>query len=217
MSGIKAIFWDNDGVLVDTEHLYFQATKTVLASAGVPLTREQYIDLFLRQGRGAWHLAEEAGVPPSDVDRLRDERDVLYSRLLSEGAHAIDGVESLLADLHGRVIMGIVTSSKRDHFDLIHRRTGLLRYVDFVVASGDYARAKPHPDPYLKAIAIAGVGAETCMAVEDSERGLQAALAAGLRCMVVPTDLTRECAFVGAAAVMTTIADVGRALDRCRP
>jgi HAD superfamily hydrolase (TIGR01509 family) len=216
VSGIKAIFWDNDGVLVDTEHLYFQATRSVLASAGLPLTREQYIELFLRQGRGAWHLAEEAGVPPADVDRLRDERDILYSRLLSEGARAIDGVESLLADLHGRVIMGIVTSSKRDHFDLIHRRTGLLRYVDFVVASGDYARTKPHPDPYLKAIAIAGVEAEACMAVEDSERGLQAALAAGLRCLVVPTDLTRECTFAGAAAVLTTIADVGLALDRYR-
>ena len=52
----KAIFWDNDGVLVDTEHVYFEATRQVLASAGIDLTRDEYIELFLVQGRGAWHL-----------------------------------------------------------------------------------------------------------------------------------------------------------------
>jgi HAD superfamily hydrolase (TIGR01509 family) len=214
---IKAVFWDNDGVLVDTEHLYFEATKRVLVSAGVPLTRDQYIDLFLRQGRGAWHLAEDAGVAPCEVERLRDERDALYARLLSEGSHAIDGVEEVLAELHGRVVMGIVTSSKRNHFDLIHRTSGLLRYVDFVLASGDYSRAKPHPDPYLKAIATAGVDADACVAIEDSERGLEAALGAGLRCIVVPTDLTRGCAFAGAAAVVATVADVPQELARRWP
>jgi beta-phosphoglucomutase-like phosphatase (HAD superfamily) len=60
---IKAIFWDNDGVLVDTERLYFRATQHVLATVGIPLTKEQYIDLFLVQGKGAWHLAADKGLP----------------------------------------------------------------------------------------------------------------------------------------------------------
>jgi HAD superfamily hydrolase (TIGR01509 family) len=214
---LEAIFWDNDGVLVDTEHLYFEATRRVLASAGVCLTREQYIELFLQQGRGAWHLAEEAGVDPHEVDRLRIERDVVYGRLLSEGSHVIDGVEQVLADLHGRFVMGIVTSSKRDHFDLIHQSSGLLRYVDFVLAAGDYARAKPHPEPYLKAIATAGVNADACIAIEDSERGLEAARGAGLRCIVVPSQLTRGCAFTGATDVVASVADLPRVLeDRSR-
>ena len=71
LSMVKAILWDNDGVLVDTEHLYFAATQHVLASAGISLTQEQYIELFLMQGKGAWHLAEERGVPSVDIDRLR--------------------------------------------------------------------------------------------------------------------------------------------------
>ena len=50
---IKAIFWDNDGILVDTERLYFLATQRVLATVGVSLTKEQYIELFLVQGKGA--------------------------------------------------------------------------------------------------------------------------------------------------------------------
>src|SRR5262245_45560313 len=79
---IKAILWDNDGVLVDTEHLYFEATRRVLESVGIPLTEEQYLDLFLIQNKGAWHLVEAQGVAPDEVLRLRDERNSLYSRLL---------------------------------------------------------------------------------------------------------------------------------------
>ena len=76
---IKAIFWDNDGVLVETEHLYFQATQQVLASVGIRLTREEYIELFLVQGRGAWHRAEEHGIAPDRIEQLRNERNALYS------------------------------------------------------------------------------------------------------------------------------------------
>src|SRR5262245_9321840 len=140
---INAILWDNDGVLVDTEHLYFEATQRVLSSAGIPLTQEQYVELFLRQSKGAWHLAEERGLPSSEIERLRDERNALYARRLSEGPRVISGIPGVLDALHSQYIMGIVTSSRRDHFELIHQSTGLLRYFDFVLASGDYARSKP--------------------------------------------------------------------------
>src|SRR5712691_10523196 len=81
---LKAIFWDNDGVLVDTERLYFRATQHVLATVGVLLTQAQYIDLFLVQGKGAWHLAAEKGVSPSAIAQLRHERNTLYSTLLCQ-------------------------------------------------------------------------------------------------------------------------------------
>ena len=71
---VEAIFWDNDGVLVETEHLYFQATQHVLAAVGIQLTEAEYIQLFLVQGIGAWHLAEARGVAPGDIDKLRHER-----------------------------------------------------------------------------------------------------------------------------------------------
>ena len=154
---VEAILWDNDGVLVETEHLYFEATRSVLDSAGISLSQQQYVELFLVQGRGAWHLAEERGASPSDVDRLRDERNTLYARLLVEGPRLVSGIASVLETLHDGFVMGVVTSSRKDHFDLIHRSTGLLKYFDFVLTGDDYARTKPHPDPYLLAIERAGV------------------------------------------------------------
>jgi HAD superfamily hydrolase (TIGR01509 family) len=211
---IEAILWDNDGVLVDTEHLYFQATQRVMATAGVELTEQQYVDHFLVEGRGAWHLLEARGVGADEVARLREQRNDLYSRLLREGPRAIPGVAETLDALRGRYVMGVVTSSRRDHFDLIHEHTGLLSYFDFVLTAGDYARTKPHPDPYLAAVERSGVAADACIAIEDSERGLEAATLAGVRCIIVPTALTRGGRFARAHRVVTSVREVPEALLR---
>ena len=205
---IKAIFWDNDGVLVDTEHLYFEATRRVLARVGVDLTPALHHELFLVQNRGAWHLAEAAGVAPDSLARLRADRDALYDELLGRDGLAIPGVETALERLAPRHRMAIVTSSHRDHFDTIHRGTGLLRFFDFVLTREQYQRSKPDPEPYLAALARTGLDRSECLVIEDSERGLRAARAAGLACWVIPTALTRGSDFRAADRVLGAVADV---------
>ena len=205
---MKAIFWDNDGVLVDTERLYFSATRQILSAVGVSLTKEMYVDLLLVQGKGAWHLAKEKGISEEGVERLRDERNALYGDLLLREQTVMDGAEEVLRALHGKYVMGIVTSSRKDHFELIHRSSGLLKYFDFILSGGDYARHKPHPEPYLAAVERSGFKKEECLAVEDSERGLASAKAAGIHCYVIPTELTHNGNFSGADKVLTSIKDI---------
>jgi HAD superfamily hydrolase (TIGR01509 family) len=205
---IKAIFWDNDGVLVDTEHLYFQATQEIMSSVGIPLTRDDYIQLFLVEGRGAWHLAQERGVPADRIERLRDQRNSRYSELLAEAPRVAAGITGVLDVLHGKYVMGVVTSSRKDHFDVIHRDTGLLKYFDFVLTASDFRRVKPDPEPYLRAVERSGVPPDACVAIEDSARGLESARAAGIGCIVVPTDLTRRSNFDGADRVLQDIGEL---------
>lgn len=205
---IKAIFWDNDGVLVDTERLYFLATQQVLASVGFNLTKEDYVELFLVQGKGAWHLVEAMGISGTEIERLRRERGEVYTRLLAKNSSVVGGAEEVLQSLHGKYVMGIVTSSQKDHFDLIHRSTGLLQYIDFAITEGDVQRTKPDPEPYLRAIERSGFRSEECLAVEDSERGLTSAKGAGLRCFVIPTDLTKGREFARADGVLGKIKDI---------
>jgi HAD superfamily hydrolase (TIGR01509 family) len=204
----KAIFWDNDGVLVETEHLYFQATQQVLASVGIPLTQEQYLELFLVQGRGAWHLAEEHGIGPGDIDHLRNERNALYGDLLAQATRLTPDIVRVLDALHGKYVMGVVTSSRKDHFDLIHRTTGLLKYFEFVLTASDFSRVKPDPEPYLRAVDRSGVGPAACVAIEDSERGLESAMRAGISCIVVPTALTQGGNFAGAQRILGSIGEI---------
>ncbi len=200
---VEAILWDNDGVLVDTEGLFFAATRDVLARAQVVLTREVYLDFAMGSGRSVFELAKARGWTPDDIAAARRERDAAYAALLrSRPSLAIDGIAETLQALHGRARMAVVTSTSREHFELAHRRTGMRRFFEVVVAHEDYAQAKPHPEPYLTALRRLGLHPGRCVAIEDSERGLTAATRAGLRCIVIPNELTRGCAFSGASAVL---------------
>jgi HAD superfamily hydrolase (TIGR01509 family) len=205
---IKAILWDNDGVLVDTERLYFLATQHVLATVGIPLTTAQYIELFLVQGKGAWHLAEDHGLSARAIAQLRHERNTLYSTMLGQEPLLIEGVQGVLDALYATYVLGIVTSSRYDHFARIHQTTGLLPYFHFVLTASDYTHSKPHPEPYLLAVERSGFRPEECLVIEDSERGLTAAMAAGLRCIVVPNAFTRGSNFAGAYKVLESLTEL---------
>ena len=210
---IEAVFWDNDGVLVDTEHLYMRATREVMAARGAGLSEAQYVEWFLRQNRGILHFAELHGWSASEVAVMREARNDRYGELLRSEPLVIDGVDEVLSALHGRVRMAIVTSSRREHFDIIHAASGLLPYFDFVLADGDYAASKPHPAPYLAAIERTRLAPANCLVVEDSERGLRSAIAAGLPCVVIPSRLTMGEAFPGALRVLSSVRNVVGIVD----
>ena len=178
------IFWDNDGVLMETEHLYFRACAEALELEGVPLSFDDFREISLRRGESVLRLAQE--LPPKREEELRDWRNARYLELLAEEAPVIAGVAETLQRLHGRVPMAIVTSCRRDHFELMHRRSGLLGFFDFVLTREDYLRSKPHPEPYLTALKRAALPPQRGLAVEDSERGVAAAVGAGLACAAIP-------------------------------
>ena len=139
---------------------------------------------------------------------MRQERNDLYGAWLAKAPRLMEGIIDVLEALHGRFQMGVVTSSRRDHFDVIHRQTGLLRYFDFVLTADDFRRVKPDPEPYLRAVARSGKDRDTCVAIEDSERGLESSRRAGVRCIVVPTALTGGSVFTGADHVLGSVRDL---------
>jgi HAD superfamily hydrolase (TIGR01509 family) len=205
---VEAILWDNDGVLVDTERLYFRATQKALAGAGIDLTLELYKDVSLRQGRSLFYLAIEKGWTAEQVTGLREERDRIYMELLRAEPLLFPDVLKTLTELHKGYRMAVVTSSRRNHFDVMHEATGIREFFEFILAREDYVKSKPQPEPYLTAMRVLGVPAGKCVAIEDTERGLVAAKAAGLRCIVIPHEFTRECGFEGATSVIDSVAQL---------
>jgi len=205
---VDAVLWDNDGVLADTEGLYYRATRTMLARAGVDLTLEAYIEISLRQGRSTFDLIPDKSLPEEEIAGLRRDRDALYEDLIRAQGCFFPHAPRAVRDLHGKARMAVVTSTPRRHFDLIHAGRELTGFFEFTLTREDYRNAKPHPEPYQAALRRMGLRAERCIAVEDSERGLASALAAGLRCVVVPHELTRQCAFNGALAILPSVASL---------
>jgi HAD superfamily hydrolase (TIGR01509 family) len=203
-----AIFFDNDGILVDTEPLFLQATQEILATVDVVLRAEDYREISMGQGRSVFDLASARGVSDAEILRLRALRSRRYSDLIDAGVRVLDGVSTTLDRLHGDWPMAIVTSSDRGHFDRIHRQTDLLRFFDFVLAEGDYRHHKPHPDPYLTAAARAGLSPSRCLVIEDTERGVRSATAAGMACVAIPNELSGAGDFESALAILTSMEDL---------
>ena len=176
----RAILWDNDGVLVDTEKWFFEANRQELAELGVAATWAQFEEINLKHGESLLPLS---GLEGEELRDLYARRDARYSELLRREELAITGMGELLGRMKELFLMGIVTASHREHFDIIHERSGILEHVEFAVVREDYPKGKPHPDGYLARIEKAAVSAENCIAVEDSPRGIAAAQAAGLECI----------------------------------
>ena len=209
---IRAILWDNDGVLVDTEGLYFQAGHEILATQGVELTHRDFAEQSLKKGLSVFDFLPDQNAEL--IDQLRVKRNARYSALLAEGVPVIDGVVETLETFYGRVQMGIVTGSLRDHFDIVHAKTDLLPFFDFVLAREDYREAKPHPDAYLTAMRLHGLQPDDCVVVEDSERGCVAAAAAGLRVLAVPNALSKYGDFSSAYKILNSVRDVVKEVER---
>lgn len=200
----KQILFDNDGVLVDTEHWYFTASAEILQTMGFHLSEDRYRDIMI-QGLSAFLIAEESGVPISETDKWRTRRNELYQHYLRSEEIAIPGVKEVLAELSHRYRMGIVTSALRCDFELIHASRGIVDYMDFVLCSGEYPRAKPYPDPYLLGLERLGGEKHETIIVEDSERGLRSAVSAGIDCVIVHNRFTEKHDFSQAAHRINTL------------
>jgi HAD superfamily hydrolase (TIGR01509 family) len=155
----------------------------------------------------------DKGWNEEDVAKGKHARNEIYSSLLSNSSNlSLPGMEEVVQHFSSICRMAIVTSSAREHFERIHEQTSLLKHFELVVAAGDYAQEKPHPEPYLVAMERLQVKARNCIAVEDSPRGLRAALAAELDCVVLRSHLAAKYSFDGAYAVVDSPAELGAVL-----
>ena len=200
----KYILFDNDGVLVETEQWYFRANAEVLKSMGITLDEERYRDIMVN-GQSAFLLAEELGFDPETVEQHRDKRNELYQHYIRTEDIAIEGVQEVLSALKQKYRMGIVTSARREDFELIHAGRGISEHMEFVLCSGEYGRSKPHPDPYLKGLERFGGQKHEAVVVEDSQRGLRSAVNAGIECVIVHNHFTADHDFSDATHRIKTL------------
>jgi len=203
----KYILFDHDGVLVDTEFWYYKAAERALADIGLTLDKDQYAR-DMNQGLGTWAQARAAGVDERTISRQREVRNDYYQEYLRTEAIEIDGVAETLAELSRYVRMAIVTTAKRADFEIIHERRQIRQFMDFVLVREDYKLAKPHPEPYLTGLKRFAATKEETLVVEDSPRGLNSAVAAGIDCVIVSNDFTKAHDFSQASYRIDTLIEL---------
>jgi HAD superfamily hydrolase (TIGR01509 family) len=152
-------------------------------------------------------------VDEARIRMQRERRDALYQDYLRSRDIEIPYVCEVLAELSSRYAMAIVTTAKRADFELIHARRRIVDHMQFVLTNGDYARSKPAPDPYLAALQRFGATPGQAVVIEDSERGLRSAAAAGIDCVVVASPFVAGQNFDLARCRIETLRELPALLD----
>jgi HAD superfamily hydrolase (TIGR01509 family) len=195
---IRGVIFDLDGVIADTERMQWAAYREVLLAFGVDVGLEEYRRHFIREGFGPEYACRTYALPITPDD-LRERKAVVYDALLRKGIAPCPGAAAALARLHPVRRVGLATNTARVEVGFILDRLGVADLFHATVAREDYVHAKPAPDAYLAAAAALGLAPAECAVVEDTERGLRAALAAGARVVAGPNALTFDNDFTGAA------------------
>ncbi len=205
---IKAILFDSDGVLVDTEQMFFDATRAVFESVGVVLSPAQWARWYLGEGRSSREIAKLLGISPSSIDDIIPKRNEMFWQSIDQGVPVFPGVKETLRHLADHFRLAIVTGASREHFERVHLSTGLAVFFECVITSDQYEIAKPSPQAYLTALQTLSLNPHECLAVEDSPRGAQAAVSAGIRCFIIPTDLTATALCPASCEILSDIAQL---------
>lgn len=188
---MKAILFDHDGVLADSESVFFSTTRESFERAGVELTEDTWGELYLGGTIRTKDVALKLGIPENEIPDLVDQRNRIYRQRLRQGVPFLDGVQALIESLRTRTRMAIVTGCPRRNLEAIHAAGDFLGKFDCIVTADDCVHTKPDPEPYRKAVQQLGMDPQDCLAVEDSPRGIDSATAAGVRTVLITTPLTR--------------------------
>ncbi|WP_455757151.1 HAD family hydrolase [Sulfurimonas sp.] len=207
----KYLLFDNDGVLVETEQWYFAANVKALKEIDIELSFDVYMEIMARGGT-AWEVAKAQGISQSIIDTQRATRDIYYREFIQNEHIEIDGVLDTLELLKKEYQMGIITTSRRVDFDLIHKERDIVGFMDFSLCVEEYPRAKPYPDPYLAGMKKFGATKEQCLVVEDSQRGLTSAFNAEIECAIVENEFTTTHDFSNATYKISKITDLPKLL-----
>ena len=186
---LRAVVFDFDGVIVDSEPLHYRALRAALLPEGVEITEEEYLRIYLAyDDRGAIEKALQHHGEPADperVDRIEARKVESFAGLIP-GIPVFEGAREVVRALAAEVPLAIASGARHDEIEAILGGLGLRDAFQAIVGVEDAERTKPDPAPYVEAARqlaarAPGLDPGECVAFEDSIPGIAAAVGAGMK------------------------------------
>ncbi|MFN0118393.1 MAG: HAD family hydrolase [Elusimicrobiota bacterium] len=197
---LRAIIFDCDGVLVDSEPLHFSALKKTLEEAGYLLTEEIYKERYLaNDDKGAFtHFYEDNKYPltPENLAILMQKKAKHFEELVSsEGILPYPAVPEFVMAVSQRYPLAIASGARKHELEIITETAGIRSYFESIISADDVEKGKPDPESYIKALYAlnnngkrnSAIRPEECVVIEDSKEGIKSAHNAGMKCVAVAT------------------------------
>ena len=203
---LKAVAFDMDGLMFDTEDIYMKAATALLARRGKVYTEEHDNAVMGRPPNVSYGILKETFALPETWQELQLECEDLFLELLDEGYSTMPGLYELLEYLEQRNIpKGICTSSALRVVTEVLGRKDIVKRFDFVLTAEDVANGKPDPEIYQKAAANFGIAPSDMLVLEDSPAGCQAANTAGAFAIAVRVKHNAHFAFPDAKKIVPVL------------
>ncbi len=219
MSELRALIFDVDGTLAETEEWHREAFNAAFAAAGLEWAWDQELYARLLEVTGGKeriaHFQNGPGISPqlsaAEIAALHADKTARYAaRVAAGGLQLRPGVRRLLEEARAAGLrLAIATTTSRANVDALLAACAPLPVFDVIAAGDEVARKKPAPDIYDAALARLGLPAEACVALEDTMNGLRSAIGAGLSCVMTMSTYGGAGPFEGAALVVPSLEDVG--------
>jgi beta-phosphoglucomutase family hydrolase len=181
---IKAVLFDMDGVIAETEHLHIEAEKQTMLKYGVPITEDE---LHRYTGTTAKEMFTDLIARyklDTTFEKIFNEKEKIMFEMLEMDIEPVKGVIELLHKLkEKRVKLAVASSSHRRLVQYILRKLEITELFDSIISAEDIAHGKPDPEIFLKSAKRLKVDPAECLVVEDAELGVEAAKAAGMKCL----------------------------------
>ena len=188
---IQAIFFDLDGTLIDTMNLHYRAYHETFKELGGYLSRE---DFDFHSGPPATItiplFANACGLKLSGNDEIKNihaKKKEIFENFLSDSSLPLLPAVDIMIEWFGKVPVSVVTSGNARGAAAILRASGIFHYANAIITADDVKRGKPHPEPYLLALAQSNVDPRRSVAFEDHNNGIQSATLARLDVVDVRT------------------------------
>lgn len=188
---IKAVIFDFDGVIADSEHVNIEGGVQAFKEIGHDLDDDDKQFIVARDSRAiVSHIMRSKGISASE-DELVERYRQLYDDLWETGVRAMPAIQNTLHALEKKdLVFALATSNRRSRVESFLKQFELTGIFSIIVGGEKVAKKKPDPEVYLKTLEELGLPASVVLTVEDSSVGLRAAKAAGLRCAVIPNKHT---------------------------
>jgi pseudouridine 5'-phosphatase len=205
---LRAVVFDLDGIIANTEDLYEQAGETVLGRRGKTYDADLRERIMGRPVVDSIRIMIECHSLPDTVDDLMGECAEMLQQLISTSLAPMPGAASLINDLHAATLpIAVATSATPEYADNVLTRLNLKQRFRFILTAADIHRGKPDPEIYLLSAARLGIAPSQMMVLEDSANGCRAAVDARAYAVAVPNRHTRNHNFSGARFVADTLND----------
>ena len=182
---LKALVFDMDGVIIDSEPLQAEIAVHVLKKlGGNPQPREFYEFIGVRNEEMWTILKERHNIKESVKEILEIHQDYKKKRFSEADVETVEGIPELIKEAKSRGLrIALATSSPRFLAEHILKKFDLYKYFNVLVTADHITHSKPDPEIYIKAAQFLGVKPEECIAIEDAHFGVKAAKAAGMKCI----------------------------------